>query len=106
MSFPMSSDAQRRIFQLARGLNFNSSLTTLQQAAVLMSNAIRVWSGERNCVWRYRQPGKPVQNALADNFNARLRDQHINAVPVAHRSTPPHCSVAARLQRKRCSAPT
>lgn len=44
----------------------------------LTSNAILAWSGERHIAWRYIQPGKPVQNAFAESFNAPLRDELLN----------------------------
>jgi putative transposase len=44
----------------------------------LTSNAILAWANERRIAWRYIQPGKPVQNAFAESFNARLRDELLN----------------------------
>lgn len=44
----------------------------------LTSNAILAWAGERGVEWRYIQPGKPAQNAFAESFNARLRDELLN----------------------------
>jgi putative transposase len=44
----------------------------------LTSNAILAWADERRIAWRYIQPGKPVQNAFAESFNARLRDELLN----------------------------
>ena len=44
----------------------------------LTSNAILAWADERHIAWRYIQPGKPVQNAFAESFNARLRDELLN----------------------------
>ncbi|MCC6788135.1 MAG: transposase [Hyphomonadaceae bacterium] len=32
----------------------------------------------RRVEWRYIQPGKPSQNAFAESFNARLRDELLN----------------------------
>lgn len=46
--------------------------------AAWTSNAILTWSDERRVVWRYIQPGKPSQNAFAESFNARLRDELLN----------------------------
>jgi len=53
------------------------------------SNAILAWSEERRIAWRYIQPGKPVQNAFAESFNARLGDELLNetlfrSLPHAH----------------------
>jgi putative transposase len=44
----------------------------------LTSNAILTWADERRVAWRYIQPGKPSQNAFAESFNARLRDELLN----------------------------
>lgn len=44
----------------------------------LTSMAILKWSQERAIEWRYIDPGKPVQNAFAESFNGRLRDEHLN----------------------------
>ena len=44
----------------------------------LTSNAILAWSDERSVAWEYIQPGKPVQNAVAESFNGRLRDELLN----------------------------
>jgi putative transposase len=44
----------------------------------LTSNAILAWAGARGVEWRYIQPGKPQQNAFAESFNARLRDELLN----------------------------
>ncbi len=44
----------------------------------LTSNAILAWADERGIAWRYIQPGKPVQNAFAESFTARLRDELLN----------------------------
>jgi putative transposase len=46
--------------------------------AELTSNAILTWAAERRVEWRYIQPGKPSQNAFAESFNARLRDELLN----------------------------
>ncbi|MGX1099681.1 transposase InsO family protein [Amorphus sp. MBR-141] len=39
------------------------------------SNALLCWAGESGVVWKYIQPGKPVQNAFAESFVGRLRDK-------------------------------
>jgi putative transposase len=44
----------------------------------LTSNAILSWADDRRVEWRYIQPGKPSQNAFAESFNARLRDELLN----------------------------
>ncbi|MEO1273847.1 MAG: IS3 family transposase [Pseudomonadota bacterium] len=44
----------------------------------LTSNAVLAWSDDRSVAWEYIQPGKPVQNAFAESFNGRLRDELLN----------------------------
>jgi putative transposase len=44
----------------------------------LTSNAILGWADERSVAWHYIQPGKPVQNAFAESFIGRLRDELLN----------------------------
>jgi putative transposase len=44
----------------------------------LTSTAILSWADERGVAWEYIQPGKPVQNAFAESFNSRLRDELLN----------------------------
>jgi Integrase core domain len=44
------------------------------------------WSEERGVRLEFIQPGKPVQNAYAESFNGRLRDECLNANWVHHRN--------------------
>ena len=54
--------------------------------AELTSMAILRWSEERRVDWRYIAPGKPQQNAFAESFIGRLRDERLNESPF---SSPP-----------------
>ncbi len=40
--------------------------------------AIQRWSEERRVEWHYIAPGKPQQNAFAESFIGRLRDECLN----------------------------
>ncbi len=40
--------------------------------------AILKWSQERKIEWHYIAPGKPQQNAFAESFIGRLRDECLN----------------------------
>ena len=40
--------------------------------------AILKWSQDTSVDWHYIQPGKPQQNAFAESFNGRLRDELLN----------------------------
>jgi len=39
------------------------------------SNAILQWADDHKVAWHYIAPGKPVQNAFAELFIGRLRDE-------------------------------
>jgi len=43
------------------------------------SMAILCWSQERRVEWHYVAPGKPQQNAFAESFIGRLRDEWYDA---------------------------
>jgi transposase InsO family protein len=42
------------------------------------SNAILRWADDHKVEWHYIAPGKPVQNAFAESFIGRLRDELLN----------------------------
>ena len=44
----------------------------------LTSMAILQWCQDRQVGWHYIAPGKPQQNAFAESFNGRLRDECLN----------------------------
>jgi putative transposase len=44
----------------------------------LTSNAILQWSDDHAVAWHYIAPGKPMQNAFAESFIGRLRDELLN----------------------------
>lgn len=44
----------------------------------LTSNAILRWADDHKIEWHYIAPGKPVQNAFAESFIGRLRDELLN----------------------------
>ena len=58
----------------------------------LTSNAVLSWSDERGVAWEYIQPGKPVQNAFAESFIGRLRDELLNQTLSARSPTPARSS--------------
>jgi len=44
----------------------------------LTSNAILRWADDHKIAWHYIDPGEPVQNAFAESFIGRLRDELLN----------------------------
>ena len=44
----------------------------------LTSNAILQWADDHKVAWHYIAPGKPVQDAFAESFIGRLRDELLN----------------------------
>lgn len=44
----------------------------------LTSNAILRWTDDHKVEWHYIAPGRPVQNAFAESFIGRLRDELLN----------------------------
>jgi len=44
----------------------------------LTSNAILRWADDHKVAWHYIAPGKPVQNAFAESFIGRLRNELLN----------------------------
>jgi putative transposase len=44
----------------------------------LTSNAILQWADDHKVAWQYIAPGKPMQNAFAESFIGRLRDELLN----------------------------
>ena len=45
----------------------------------LTSRAILDWANRTRVEWHYIAPGKPQQNAFVESFNARFRDECLNA---------------------------
>lgn len=44
----------------------------------LTSSAILAWTTDSGVDWHYIDPAKPVQNAVVESFNGRLRDEFLN----------------------------
>jgi Integrase core domain len=63
----------------------------------LTSTAVLRWAQERQVGWHYIAPGKPQQNAFAESFIGRLRDECLNETLFT--SLPQARPVLARWQR-------
>jgi len=49
------------------------------QFVTFRGRTLPAWSEERGVRLEFIQPGKPVQNAYAESFNGRLREEFLNA---------------------------
>jgi putative transposase len=72
-------------WRVGRVLDRIASERGLPEAIVLdngpefRGRALAAWSEERGVRLEFIQPGKPAQNAYAESFNGRLRDECLNA---------------------------
>lgn len=72
-------------WRVRRALDRIASERGLPEAIVLdngpefRGRALAAWSEERGVRLQFIQPGKPAQNAYAESFNGRLRDECLNA---------------------------
>jgi putative transposase len=53
--------------------------TVLDNGPEFRRRALAAWSEARGVRLEFVQPGKPAQNAYAESFNGRLRDECLNA---------------------------
>lgn len=67
----------------------------------LVSPAILAFCEEAAIEWHYIAPGKPIQNAFAESFNGRLRDECLNEHAFSSLAeAPDHRGLADRLQHR------
>jgi putative transposase len=60
---------------------------TVDHGTEFTSNALDEWAYRRGVALTFIRPGKPVENALIESFNGRLRDECLNVysfVSIAH----------------------
>jgi putative transposase len=43
-----------------------------------ISKAVEQWAHKNNVDWHFIEPGKPIENAYVESFNARFRDECLN----------------------------
>lgn len=46
--------------------------------AEFISKAVEQWAFDNGVEWRFIEPGKPIENAYIESFNARFRDECLN----------------------------
>jgi putative transposase len=51
----------------------------MDNGSELTSRHFLAWGIERRIALNYIQPGKPTQNAYAESFNGKFRDECLNA---------------------------
>ena len=68
----------KRLFRLYREERGKPTTIVSDNGTELTSNAILRWTDDHKLEWHYIAPGKPVQNAFAESFIGRLRDELLN----------------------------
>ncbi|HEV2715837.1 MAG TPA: IS3 family transposase [Terriglobales bacterium] len=69
----------RRVLDRIAGERGLPEAIVLDNGPEFRGRALAAWSEERGVRLEFIQPGKPVQNAYAESFNGRLRDECLNA---------------------------
>ena len=88
-------DFSRRCVTLVTAISFSGRRVSLALDAAILdappetivmdngpeftSKALDQWAHERNVKLHFIRPGKPVENAYAESFNGRFRDECLNA---------------------------
>ena len=68
----------RELTAIITGRGARPLLCVSDNGTELTSNAILTWCQETKVDWHYIAPGKPQQNAFAESFIGRLRDECLN----------------------------
>jgi len=69
----------RRVLDRIASERGMSEAIVLDNGPEFRGRALAAWSEERGVRLEFIQPGKPAQNAFAESFNGRLRDECLNA---------------------------
>jgi putative transposase len=69
----------RRVLDRIAGERGLPEAIVLDNGPEFRGRALTAWSEERGVRLEFIQPGKPAQNAYAESFNGRLRDECLNA---------------------------
>jgi putative transposase len=69
----------RRVLDRIAGERGLPEAIVLDNGPEFRGRALAAWSEERGVRLEFIQPGKPAQNAYAESFNGRLRDECLNA---------------------------
>lgn len=57
----------------------NTDLFCTYYGPEFRGRALQAWSEQRNITLAFIEPGKPIQNAVVESFNGRMRDECLNA---------------------------
>lgn len=79
MAFTFPSRAVISVLDEIAGLYGYPHYLRIDNGTELTSKAMQEWSAEHNVELLFIQPGKPTQNAYIESFNARVRDELLNA---------------------------
>ena len=86
----MARELDRLLIERGKPVSDNSSELT--------SYAILTWADHSRVAWHYIAPGKPMQNALIESFNGRLREDERDAVHLSGPGARCPRILAGRLQ--------
>ncbi len=74
----LPSAAVIRVLEQVVGERGKPTEIVMDNGPELTSQRLDQWADERGIQLRFIEPGKPVQNAVMESFNGRLRDECLN----------------------------
>lgn len=78
-SFSFSSAAVVQVLDEIAALYGYPTYLRIDNGSELTSKVMQAWAQEHSVELLFIQPGKPTQNAYIESFNARVRDELLNA---------------------------
>ena len=70
--------AQIRVVTVLRAITFNDASFPTCYGTEFTSTVVLKFTQDHKIDWRYIAPGKPIQNAFAESFQGRMRDECLN----------------------------
>lgn len=95
--FRMSGETVGRALNGVLGEGPGPRSITVDHGTEFQSRALEDWAYRRGVQLDFIRPGKPVENALIESFNGRLRDEWLNVYPFTSMAEVQHISEAWRL---------
>lgn len=67
-----------RVLERLRGVEGLPEVLVMDNGPEFAGQALDAWADQRGVTLRFIEPGKPVQNALVESFNGKMRDECLN----------------------------